>query len=538
MSESNEEQKSIPPSSEEYAASLILKSSKPSGIKPPSTASLFSSDSSAHRVSRICSSHQKKPDLPTAATPNKISVAFVVKHENTTLSGELSNNDYGDTMRRQSDDYKTHYLPDVSEESEYDLLYDRFGLGYRSSKSKSQSPDPFRLYKYSPDRKSSSGISSSVSPDFFEATGRRSSSDHGADLTTDTDSFMIGNRVYVGGVKPGRITFIGEVHFAPGEWAGVVLDEPEGKNDGAVSGKRYFQCEPKKGIFSRLTRLTREPLSSTTTDGPLSTDYSFRSFTSPLRNTSGNTSPTQSVSSVSKTAAGTKIIPEINDRVIVKSATGSRAGILRYRGEPAFASGIWCGVEYEEPVGKNDGSVSGQRYFKCAPNHGIFVPEGKVVLSPLARKMRLSRQNSQESLTSNITLNSLASTNTSKLRLNATQKRLSTLNKSPSATSTPKPSFSLQDILREKSNHIEQIMKERDIEREEMAAQTVLYQKNLNQTLSYLQKSPSPDVEEHIGRWATYIRQRSEHIDDLRRQFTGWTGNHERHCILHDVFLT
>lgn len=39
---------------------------------------------------------------------------------------------------------------------------------------------------------------------------------------------MIGQRVYVGGVKPGRITFIGEVHFAPGEWAGIVLDEPEG----------------------------------------------------------------------------------------------------------------------------------------------------------------------------------------------------------------------------------------------------------------------------------------------------------------------
>ena len=53
-------------------------------------------------------------------------------------------------------------------------------------------------------------------------------SDHGADLTTDTDSFMIGQRVYVGGVKSGRITFIGEVHFAPGEWAGIVLDDAEG----------------------------------------------------------------------------------------------------------------------------------------------------------------------------------------------------------------------------------------------------------------------------------------------------------------------
>lgn len=34
----------------------------------------------------------------------------------------------------------------------------------------------------------------------------------------------------------------------------------QGKNDGCVAGKRYFQCEPKRGIFSRLTRLTLAPL--------------------------------------------------------------------------------------------------------------------------------------------------------------------------------------------------------------------------------------------------------------------------------------
>lgn len=74
-----------------------------------------------------------------------------------------------------------------------------------------------------------------------------------------------------------------------------------GKNDGAVSGKRYFQCEPKKGIFSRLTRLTREPIGMTVTDGPNSSmDFSFRSVTSPLRTSSGNTSPTHSVTSTSK----------------------------------------------------------------------------------------------------------------------------------------------------------------------------------------------------------------------------------------------
>ena len=33
------------------------------------------------------------------------------------------------------------------------------------------------------------------------------------------------------GVKPGRIQFIGDTKFGQGEWAGVFLDEPIGKND-------------------------------------------------------------------------------------------------------------------------------------------------------------------------------------------------------------------------------------------------------------------------------------------------------------------
>ena len=47
--------------------------------------------------------------------------------------------------------------------------------------------------------------------------------------------------MWVGGSKPGRIDFLGETKFAPGEWAGVVLDEPVGKNDGSVGGVSYFK---------------------------------------------------------------------------------------------------------------------------------------------------------------------------------------------------------------------------------------------------------------------------------------------------------
>lgn len=120
--------------------------------------------------------------------------------------------------------------------------------------------------------------------------------DHGAVLTVDTDQFIIGQRVYVGGHRPGQIAFIGETHFAAGDWAGIVLDDNSGKNDGAVSGKRYFQCEPKRGIFSKLTRLTLEPLGDIICSSPTnSMSTSFRSFSSPPR--SGTVSPTRSVSS-------------------------------------------------------------------------------------------------------------------------------------------------------------------------------------------------------------------------------------------------
>ncbi|CAB4067833.1 CLIP1 [Lepeophtheirus salmonis] len=79
-------------------------------------------------------------------------------------------------------------------------------------------------------------------------------------LNERTSNLMVGMPVYVDGTKPGRIAYIGDVHFAQGIMAGVHLDRPQGKNNGSIGGIMYFQCEPKRGIFSQLHRLTVSPL--------------------------------------------------------------------------------------------------------------------------------------------------------------------------------------------------------------------------------------------------------------------------------------
>ncbi|CAD6891261.1 unnamed protein product [Tilletia caries] len=72
---------------------------------------------------------------------------------------------------------------------------------------------------------------------------------------------------------------------------------------------------------------------------------------------------------------------EVGARCIVDlsgTSTNERRGTLRFVGPTEFAKGAWIGVEYDEPVGKNDGSVAGKRYFDCRPNFGGFVKPEKV----------------------------------------------------------------------------------------------------------------------------------------------------------------
>ncbi|TRY59963.1 hypothetical protein DNTS_012426, partial [Danionella cerebrum] len=53
----------------------------------------------------------------------------------------------------------------------------------------------------------------------------------------------------------GIVGYIGNTLFASGKWVGVILEEPKGKNDGTVQGKRYFTCQENHGIFVRQSQI-------------------------------------------------------------------------------------------------------------------------------------------------------------------------------------------------------------------------------------------------------------------------------------------
>ncbi|XP_062290576.1 CAP-Gly domain-containing linker protein 1 [Scomber scombrus] len=316
--------------------------------------------------------------------------------------------------------------------------------------------------------------------------------------------FQTGERVWVNGNKPGYVQFIGGTQFAPGQWAGIVLDEPIGKNDGSVAGVRYFQCEDGRGIFTRPSKLSKTLLPEKEANGGQASPAQAapaaqeapatlatlatpaQSEPTPAVTTSTapgsaiklsaalNRMSSESVSNLSDTESMKKNKRELRlgDRVLVG---GSKAGAVRFLGETEFAKGDWCGVELDEPLGKNDGAVAGSRYFQCMPRYGLFAPVHKVtrIGFPCTTPSKAKTAQRRSLLKRSPSASSISSLSSATSSISGKPSRAGLLTET-SARYARKISgtTALQEALKEKQQHIEQLLVERDLERCEIAKAT------------------------------------------------------------------
>ncbi|WKY04668.1 hypothetical protein Q1695_005576 [Nippostrongylus brasiliensis] len=122
-------------------------------------------------------------------------------------------------------------------------------------------------------------------------------------------SFEIGARVETEKTGKGRVAFCGEVQFSDGEWVGVILDEPRGKNNGTVQGVQYFTCEPNYGLFIRPTQLKPE---------------SARSRASALRTPAARKEVTPTTKARASPAGSPKVSPSVSMERLSKAAGPKR----------------------------------------------------------------------------------------------------------------------------------------------------------------------------------------------------------------------
>ncbi|XP_063341428.1 CAP-Gly domain-containing linker protein 2 isoform X1 [Pelmatolapia mariae] len=342
-------------------------------------------------------------------------------------------------------------------------------------------------------RTSAGGTSSPVAPKDSAAlkpTTPTKISEEGDDVLGD---YTVGEQVWVNGVKPGVIAYLGETQFAPGQWAGVILNDLVGKNDGSVGGVRYFECQPLQGIFTRPSKLTRQPVGegsdSHSTDSTQNQTQqggggapAGQRVVVPLREgllnsavKTGNESGSNMSDSGSVKKAGDKDL-RVGDRVLVG---GSKMGVIRYMGETDFAKGEWCGVELDEPLGKNDGAVAGTRYFQCLPKFGLFAPVHKVIrigfpsTSPAKAKKSKRVAMGVSSLAHSPSSSSISSVSSVASSVGGRPSRAGLLTETSSRYARKiSGTTALQEALKEKQQHIEQLLAERDLERAEMAKAT------------------------------------------------------------------
>jgi hypothetical protein len=74
----------------------------------------------------------------------------------------------------------------------------------------------------------------------------------------------------------------------------------------------------------------------------------------------------------------TRSLLSVDEKCEVHSKVYTGPAVVRFIGEIDQKPGIWVGLQLPEPLGLNDGSHKGHRYFATPPKYGLFVSPEKV----------------------------------------------------------------------------------------------------------------------------------------------------------------
>ncbi|KAM7373999.1 hypothetical protein PAMP_006678 [Pampus punctatissimus] len=298
-------------------------------------------------------------------------------------------------------------------------------------------------------------------------------SEEGDDVLGD---YTVGEQVWVNGVKPGVIAYLGETQFAPGQWAGVILNDLVGKNDGSVGGVRYFECQPLQGIFTRPSKLNRQPMG----EGSDSHSTDSLSAQNLSQQGGGGAPPGQRV-----------VVPLreglLNSAVKTGNESGSNmsdSGSVKKAGDKDLRVGdrvLWPWVALLSIYWWAQGIVTSDpvQYFQCLPKFGLFAPIHKVIrigfpsTSPAKAKKSKRVAMGVSSLAHSPSSSSISSVSSVASSVGGRPSRAGLLTETSSRYARKiSGTTALQEALKEKQQHIEQLLAERDLERADMAKAT------------------------------------------------------------------
>uniref|UniRef100_A0A915LXY0 beta-mannosidase n=1 Tax=Meloidogyne javanica TaxID=6303 RepID=A0A915LXY0_MELJA len=179
------------------------------------------------------------------------------------------------------------------------------------------------------------------------------------------------------GGRVGVVAFVGPTDFQAGIWIGVILERPEGKNNGTVDGRVYFKCQDKFGVFCRPNNLVKLNNQSTIQSPLAQRSQQHRRVPSPTNSIASSFAPSIAASQVGGLRDHSPFAQEygydIGDRV---NTNDGRCGKIKFLN--TINGQVYAGILLDKPVGNSSGEFNTIQYFKCYPKYAVFLPADQV----------------------------------------------------------------------------------------------------------------------------------------------------------------